>query len=101
MTITVLEAEVAPDRESALQAAYDEAARGPFPRGLVRSTLLRSTSERTWWRIETMWESPEALAAMRGSGTPRGIQIFRAAGAEPTLSILEVVATLSPPQGAA
>ncbi len=48
-----------------------------------------------------MWESPEALAAMRGSGTPRGIQIFRAAGAEPTLSILEVVATLSPPQGAA
>jgi hypothetical protein len=37
---------------------------------------------------------------MRASGTPRGIQIFRAAGAEPTVSILEVVATLSP-QGAA
>ncbi len=99
MTITVLEAHVAPERELALQAAYGEAARGPLPRGLVGSTLLRATDDRTSWRIETIWESPEALAAMRGSGTPRGIQIFRAAGAEPTVSILEVVATLSP-QGA-
>jgi len=101
MTITILEAHVAPDREVALQAAYGEAAHGPFPRGLVQSTLSRVTNDRTSWRIETIWESPEALAAMRNSGTPRGIQIFRAAGAEPTISILEVVANLSPPRGAA
>lgn len=31
----------------------------------------------TLWRIDTVWESPEALTAMRASGgTPRGIQIF-------------------------
>ena len=100
MTVTVLEAHVAPERESALQAAYGEAAHGPFPHGLVRSALLRATNDRTSWRIETIWESPEALAAMRASGgTPRGIQIFRAAGAEPTVNILEVVATLAPSQG--
>jgi len=94
--LTVLEARVAPERESALQAAYGEAARGPFPPGLERSLLLRGTTDRTAWRIETVWESSEALAAMRGSGTPRGIQIFRAAGAEPTVSVLEVVADLLP-----
>jgi hypothetical protein len=101
MTITILEAHVAPERESDLQVAYGEAAQDQLPRGLVRSALLRATNDRTSWRIETMWESPEALAAVRGSGTPRGIQIFRAAGAEPTISILEVVATLAAPQGAA
>jgi len=43
-----------------------------------------------------MWESAEALAAMRaGGGTPRGILIFRAAGAEPTVSVLEVVASIA------
>jgi len=102
MTITVLEAHVAPERELALQAAYGEAAQDPLPRGLVRSALLRATNDRTSWRIETIWESPAALAALRDSGgTPRGIQIFRAAGAEPTVSILEVVATVAAPQGAA
>jgi hypothetical protein len=101
MPLTVLEAHVAPEHELALRAAYEEAAQGPFPRGLVRSTLSRGTNDQTLWRIDTLWESPEALAAMRGSGTPRGIQIFRAAGAEPVVSVLEVVATLSPPQGAA
>jgi len=101
MPLTVLEAHVATERESALQAAYTEAGKGPFPRGLVRSTLSRATNDPTLWRIDTIWESAEALATMRGSGTPRGIQIFRAAGAEPTISILEVVATVSPSQGAA
>jgi len=99
MVLTVLEAHVSPERQPALQAAYAEAAQGPFPRGLVRSTLLRATNARTLWRIETLWESPEALAAMRGTGTPRGVQIFHAAGAEPSLTVLDVVAVLSPPQG--
>jgi hypothetical protein len=38
---------------------------------------------------------------MRGSGTPRGILIFRAAGAEPTVSLFVVTMILSPPHGAA
>jgi heme-degrading monooxygenase HmoA len=101
MVITVLEAHVAPAREAALEAAYREAAQVPLPRGLVRSTLLRATSDRTLWRIETLWESREALEAMRGAGTPRGVLMFRTAGAEPTLTVLEVIAVLSPPHGAA
>jgi heme-degrading monooxygenase HmoA len=101
MVLTVLEAHVAQANEVALQTAYRAASEGPFPPGLVRSTLLRAANDRTLWRIETLWDSREALETMRGTGTPRGVQIFRAAGAEPILSLLEVVAVLSPPHGAA
>jgi len=101
MVLTVLEAHVPQAREAELQAAYQAAAHDSLPPGLVRSALLRATSDPRLWRIETLWASREALEAMRGSGTPRGVQIFRAAGAEPMLSVLEVVAVLSAPLGAA
>jgi quinol monooxygenase YgiN len=97
MVVTVLEAQVAQDRVAALTAAYQEAVQGPVPHGLVRSVLLRHSTDGTRWRIETTWSSRDALAAMRNTGTPRGIQIFRAAGAEPTLTIFDVVADLPPP----
>lgn len=92
--LTVLEAHVAPPQEAALLAAYQEAARGPMPPGLVRSTLIRASDDPTLWRIETLWASRAALDAMRGTGTPRGVLIFRAAGAEPALRVLDVVAEL-------
>ena len=74
--VTVLEARVPTGRIADLQAAYAVAALGPFPRGLVRSALLRHTSDEALWRIETVWQSHEALAAMRQvPGKPRGVQI--------------------------
>ena len=94
--LTVLEGRVAPEREAALTAAYEAAAEGPFPPGLIRSSLLRLTSDPTAWRIATLWDSIETLESVRAMGTPRGILIFRAAGAEPALSILEVVDELEP-----
>lgn len=92
MLVTVLEGQVAQEQVAALTAAYQEAARSPLPAGLLRSVLLRHSTDETRWRIETTWSSRAALAAMQGTGTPRGIQIFRVAGAEPTLTILDVVA---------
>jgi len=90
--ITVLEAHVPADRVADLQAAYAEAARGPYPPGLVRSALLRDRNNQTQWRIETVWQSFEALVAMRQTpGKPRGVQIFEAAGAQPALSIFDAV----------
>lgn len=99
--VTVLEARVAPERADDLRAAFAEGARGPFPPGLRRSTLLRHTTDPALWRIETVWESPAALAAMRQAGKPRGVQIFEAAGAQPTLSVFDAVADLGPGRGAA
>jgi len=101
MVLTVLEAHVEPALEAALQTAYREAARDALPAGLVRSTLVRAIDDPTVWRIETLWESREALGAMRGAGTPRGVLIFRAGGAEPTLRMFDVVGELEPSRGAA
>ena len=100
MVLTVLEAHVVPAREAALQTACRDAARDSLPPGLVRSTLLRDRDDPTLWRIETLWASREALEAMRATGTPRGVRIFRTAGAEPTLGVFEVMAVLSPPADA-
>jgi heme-degrading monooxygenase HmoA len=96
LVVTVLEARVAPERAADLEAAYAEAAQGPFPPGFVRSTLLRDAGDPARWRIETIWQSHDALAAMRGAGKPRGIQIFEAAGAQAMLSVFDAIADLAP-----
>lgn len=96
MVLTVLEGRIAADRAADLAAAFHAAAGEPPP-GLIRSHLICSTSDRTYWRIETLWGSREALVAMRQSGrTPAGVLMFRAAGAEPTLAMFEVTATIEP-----
>jgi heme-degrading monooxygenase HmoA len=95
--VTVLEAHVAPERAADLQAAYAETGAGPFPPGFVRSSLLQLASDATQWRIETVWQSHDAIAAMRGAGKPRGVQIFEAAGANPSLAIYDTIAILEPP----
>ena len=89
--VTVLQASVPAERQGELQAAYRAAADDGFPPGLIRSVLLQDANDRTLWRIQTLWESRQHLDAMRGKGTPRGLLIFRAAGAEPTVTILEAV----------
>ena len=99
--LTILEAHVPQARQADLQSAYHSAAHDAFPPGLVRSTLLQATNDRTVWRIETLWKSRQALDAMRGEGTPRGVLIFRAAGAEPSLTVFDVLDEISPPEGAA
>lgn len=96
--VTALEARVQPERVVELRAAYAEAGRGPFPAGLVRSALLQMSKDPEVWRIETEWESHDALMAMRGlPGEPRGVHIFGAAGAQPTLEIFETVDAFAAP----
>lgn len=94
--VTLLEAHVPHARQPDLEAAYSAAADDGFPPGLLRSTLLQDINDPTLWRIETLWESRESLVAMRGTGTPRGVLIFRAAGAEPTVMVLNAVKELAP-----
>lgn len=91
MLLTVLEAQIALGRERDLQAAYAAAAAQAPPPGLVRSELLRDARDATRWRIQTLWSDRAALESMRAAGTPAGVLMFRAAGAEPALSIHEIV----------
>ena len=89
--MTVLEAHVAPERWEALQQAYASGG-GKLPPQMLQTFLVQSAEDRTLWRGISVWRSREALDEYRRSvATPGGVLIFRSAGAEPTLSIFEVV----------
>ena len=96
MVLTILEATVSPERAADLQAAFRDAA-PEVPPGFVRSHLVSAAADSTRWRIETLWTSREALASMRQAGTPAGVLMFRAAGADPSLSLYDVAATIEAP----
>lgn len=92
MVITILEAHVELDKAPILQDAYRNGS-SQLPPQMVRTYLIQSASDKTLWRIISVWKSREALDEMRNSGgTPAGILMFRAAGAEPELSIFDVAA---------
>jgi heme-degrading monooxygenase HmoA len=92
MVITVLRATVAAERVRDLERAYREGTAELTP-GIRQTFLVRDTTEPDTFLIVTNWVSREALDQMRASGvTPRGVQIFQAAGGTPELSVLDVIA---------
>ena len=89
MYVSMVEAEVDPGREHDLLAAWNERL-ADLPAGFVESFLLRGEKTSTW-RIATVWESREALMAMRASvERPPALVMFDRAGAEPTPSFWSV-----------
>ena len=89
--MTTLEGHVDEARWATLRGAFDQAADEPEP-GLITSYLIQGAADPTVWRIVTIWRDREALAAMRASGsTPKGVLMFRSAGAEPVLLVADVV----------
>jgi quinol monooxygenase YgiN len=92
--LTEVAARVTPDHVANLQAGFETLLAGPLPDGLLRTELLRGPDGQ--WRIHTLWRDHEALDAMRASGEPPAApRLFRAVGAEPTLTILEVTASVA------
>lgn len=92
--MTILEAQVELDMIPALQAAYHNGLGHALPPQMTQTFLVQSASDKKLWRIISIWKSREALDEMRNSGqTPEGILMFRAAGAEPKLSIFDVAAS--------
>ncbi|MBI3379861.1 hypothetical protein HY029_03850 [Candidatus Gottesmanbacteria bacterium] len=90
MVITILEGEVSEEKASVLINKYKDTIK-QIPPEIVDTYLVHDTKNRLLWRIITIWKSKEDLEEMRKKGTPAGVLIFRSAGAEPTLSIYEVV----------
>ena len=91
--MTILEAHVDPDKAAMLEQAYADGTASPERRGQgpVESFLIHSTSDPTLWRILSVWISREALDEMRRTtAVPAGVLMFRAAGAEPTLSVFQI-----------
>lgn len=88
--LSEVSAMVAEDREAELAAMYRELTSGPLPNGLIRTELLREAGGR--WRVQSLWRDVAALEAVRtGRDRPAAPDLFRRVGAEPTLSVFEVV----------
>lgn len=86
----MLEAVVDPDREQDLRDAYLEAGGETLPPFIVETFLLKG--ENGVWRIATVWRSREDLEEYQRTGvTPAGVVTFRAVGAEPELTVFDVV----------
>jgi len=89
MFVTMVEGFIEPEREDDLRSSFvEETARGIRPAGLIESSLLRSDDG--VWRIVTVWESRDAVIAMREQGRPAAVVMFQDAGARPRVALCEV-----------
>jgi hypothetical protein len=91
MVITILEAHVKAEKWPALEEAYREGMQ-VLDEGVTQTYLLRGFTDPTLCRIIIEWTSRDAINKIRQSGgMPRGVLIFKAADAEPTMSVFDVV----------
>ena len=87
--MTVLEGRVEPEKSAELKRQYDSGT--PLPPQMLRTFLVQSSSDPLLWRVISIWRSQAALEEYRRSvATPKGITMFRAAGAEPSVSVWDV-----------
>lgn len=88
MFVTIVEGAVEAVREGDLRSAWKDKT-ATLPAGFIESSLLRA--ETGTWRIVTVWESKEAVMAMRGSGEPpAALLMFEQAGSKASVSMWTV-----------
>ncbi len=90
MVMTILEANIPADKWAILESVYQKEMEN-LDTEIVQTFLTKSHNDKTLFRIITVWESREALDAMRQQGTPRGVMMFREAGVDPHLTVFDVV----------
>ena len=89
--MTSVEAHVAPEKHEQLQKAFREQILNPPPQ-LKQVLLLQSSSDPTLWRTVGFWPNRPVFEGYRNSAeVPAALKVFRAAGAEPTVHVFEVV----------
>ena len=89
--MTHVEAHVAPEKQDLLKQAFKKLIANKPP-ALQRALLVQSSTDPRQWVAMGFWPSREVFDKYRQSvDTPAGIGLFRAAGAEPVLTVLEIV----------
>jgi len=91
MVMSVLEAEMPADKAAKLEANFAEWVKALEP-GIVQTFFIKNGGK---CRVITLWESKEALSAMKSKGTPKAVLMFRYAGVEPSLLAYDVVDSAS------
>ena len=90
--ITIVEGKVPISKAKEFETAYKSLKQDALTPGLVGSSLLRKSDNPEIYRIETVWESREALEKMRSSTqTPKAIELFQKVKASPRLEIYDLV----------
>ncbi|HLB71830.1 MAG: antibiotic biosynthesis monooxygenase [Candidatus Methanoperedens sp.] len=93
--ITIVEGRVPISKAKEFETAYAALKQGALSPGLIRSSLLRNSDNPEIYRIETIWESREALEKMRSSTQiPKAIELFQKVRASPRLEIYDIVHNL-------
>ncbi|KCZ73258.1 hypothetical protein ANME2D_00321 [Candidatus Methanoperedens nitroreducens] len=93
--ITIVEGNVPISKAEEFETAYASLKQETLSPGLIRSYLLRNSNNPEIYRIETVWESREALEKMRRSTqTPKAIELFQKIKATPHLEIYDIVLSL-------
>lgn len=89
--ITIVEGNVPVPEMKEFEASYASLKQGPFPPGWIMSSLLRNSDNPKIYRIETVWESREALEKYRRSTqTPAAVLLFKKAGVRPRVEIYDM-----------
>lgn len=90
--VTIVEGRVPVSKAREFETAYADLKQDALTPGLIRSSLLRRSDNPEIYRIETVWESREALEKMRSSTqTPKATELFQKVKASPRLEIYDVV----------
>ena len=90
--VTIVEGRVPVSKAKEFETAYESLKQDALTPGLIRSSLLRKSDNPEIYRIETVWESREALEKMRSSTqTPKAIELFQKVKASPRLEIYDLV----------
>ncbi len=89
--VTIVEGMISRELTKKFECGFKEAKGEKLPKGLLSTTLLKDTKSSTY-RIETTWESKEALEEMRRTASkPKAIELFSNVGSNPVLTIYEQI----------
>lgn len=87
--LSVTAAVVAPEFATAVIEAY-RTATASLPHMVLQTVLARGEADQ--WRIVTLWRSRDQMEEYRRSvDVSAAVKIFRDAGAEPTVTVYDVV----------
>ncbi len=90
--LTVVEGKITLTKQKEFEDSFRAAKKDPVPPGLVASSLLKNTNTTEIYRIQTVWQSLEALGKMRSSTqTPKAVELFLRVGTKPTVEIYEFI----------
>jgi heme-degrading monooxygenase HmoA len=92
LVVTVVEGQVPLGKAKEFEDSFALAKKESLPPGFVSSSLLRRDKLPETYRIQTTWESQEALERMKSSiQTPKAFEFFLKVGVKPNLEVYEAL----------